>query len=565
MSGMAFPSLRSPFYPGPVGTTPPPGPSDLSISVSDSITVSESFSLTAPFLLIELNWDGDIEENIGVTDGSHLLSQTIADVASSGNAVAGGTAGSGELNQALAQQFVATGVKLSRVQLALAPFGTPTDNFTVDIVSTLGGSSLGSATLSAATIIANDGVDSLNNFVFSSPIILTNGGTYYIQMTRSGARDETNLIGPFYTESNVYVSGDTYGRHNNVWSADGDVQEFYFVLEFTDDLKVELNSNISKSESISVSENVQIFTDTYNLSTSDSITVSENTSLTVSAPQVNKSDSITVSESVALSIPINLAVSDSIAVSENVAIAITGGDLPINVSDTITVSESTKFLLESYINKSDSITVSENTILDLGQAFQVSDSITISESLTLITSDPQLTVSDSIATSESVVVGLEININTQDTISVTESVAGLTSDPQISVSDTITVSESLHNELEGLVNVEEDITVTENVEVSLLILINVQDSITVTENVQGITSDPQITVSDSISVTDSPTVYRALVDLNLAVSDTITLTEFLVVPAPFYPQPAPLFIMDDLGNIYIRVVDRDPYPIYKLV
>lgn len=129
--------------------------------------------------------------------------------------ILGGTSGSGQLNQAKAQYFPitkthhATGVKLS-----LKKTGTPTDNVVVDIVSVLDGSSLAHGTLAASGLSTSwEGKD----ITFDSPVDLS-AGNYYIQVTRSGARDASNYVsveGQGNFDDNL---GQAYNRDNNTWA-----------------------------------------------------------------------------------------------------------------------------------------------------------------------------------------------------------------------------------------------------------------------------------------------------------------------------------------------------------
>lgn len=215
---------------------------DSYVTLTENITESSSLEVK-------------VSDDVVVTDGFYYLQQTINDFAVSSFGVKGGTAGSGQTSQALAQQFVATGTKLSKVRLILFDSDTTTDDVIVNIVATLGGTSLGSATVTASSI--NNNEDNYGDFVFSTPIVVTNGGTYYIQVTRSGARDETNFFQPVIADSNAYTSGDTYTRSNNIWSADGNIRDMYFVLTFDDARKLELISHVNKSENINVNESTQ--------------------------------------------------------------------------------------------------------------------------------------------------------------------------------------------------------------------------------------------------------------------------------------------------------------------
>jgi hypothetical protein len=131
-------------------------------------------------------------------------------------APAGGTATSGQTGQAIAQAFqVRTSTVLTAVHLWLAKSGSPTDTLKVDIVSTLGGTSLANATISGSTLT---GSNADTTFTFSSPPTLSSGTTYYIQLSRSpDTFDNVNLYDTG-TIPNSYGNGTAWIRTNNTWS-----------------------------------------------------------------------------------------------------------------------------------------------------------------------------------------------------------------------------------------------------------------------------------------------------------------------------------------------------------
>lgn len=106
----------------------------------------------------------------------------------------------------------------------------------------------------------------------------------------------------------------------------------------------------------------------------------------VSSASINVSDSTTVSESVSMFIPtFKPSVSDSVTVSESVGASIvSAGSRAITVSDSVTITESVamKFGTGS-IAVSDSVTVTESKNASIPQSFgiNVSETVTLSESV----------------------------------------------------------------------------------------------------------------------------------------------------------------------------------------
>lgn len=153
------------------------------------------------------------------------IDQTTSD---SGYSFTGGTAGSGEGDQQLAQSFVATSSSIYSVKIALWFDGTPSDDVVVTITSSLGGSSLGSKSINASLLIS----DGINEFVFASPISVTATSTYYIQISRSGARDASNYYVIYAQDAaDNYAGGQVYYRSNTTWSGTGyESNDLYFVV-----------------------------------------------------------------------------------------------------------------------------------------------------------------------------------------------------------------------------------------------------------------------------------------------------------------------------------------------
>ena len=107
----------------------------------------------------------------------------------------------------------------------------------------------------------------------------------------------------------------------------------------------------------------------------------------------------------------------------NLDFEISSADPAINVSDSVTISESKTITLESLINKSESISISESVSRLLASSISKSESITISESTSIIYVS-SISVSDSITVSESQTLSNSQlgNISVSDTVSVTDTI-----------------------------------------------------------------------------------------------------------------------------------------------
>lgn len=141
------------------------------------------------------------------------------------NGIFGGTGASGEAAQERSQSFTAESSPITAVDLKLWKSGSPTDNFVVKITATRGGSAMGTSTVAASSIVAGQ----VRNFLFSSPIAVTPGTTYYIEASRSGARDTTNYISLFMAlNTDPYAGGFIHIKNNNVWQNDCLTCDYWF-------------------------------------------------------------------------------------------------------------------------------------------------------------------------------------------------------------------------------------------------------------------------------------------------------------------------------------------------
>lgn len=157
----------------------------------------------------------------------------VADIAGSVLNIAGGN---GFSNEAQAQSFqVASYVTLSSVVLEPFTVGSPADSLKVDIVTSLGGSSLGSATVPASSMTSSA---TQQVFAFSAPIELSSGTTYYIQITRSpDSNDSTNFYRLRYSAANLYSGGGVATRSGGTWGAVA-TNDSWFKLNLIPDLGI---------------------------------------------------------------------------------------------------------------------------------------------------------------------------------------------------------------------------------------------------------------------------------------------------------------------------------------
>lgn len=221
--------------------------------------------------------------------------------------------------------------------------------------------------------------------------------------------------------------------------------------------------NVSVSDSITVTESVQRLVESY-VNTSDSVTASEALARTL-VSDVKPSDSITLTESVGRMVENYIAVSDTATITEALTLLIP--ELFATASDSVTITESIKVEVTSFINKSDSVTVTEAVSATIPLELSVSDSATVSEALQRLS---------------------EANVRPSDTVTITEALTTFIPELRPPLSD--------------------NVTVTESVVVTFILERAVSDSVTVSEATNvAITTDADliVSVSDSVNVTESAT------------------------------------------------------------
>lgn len=255
----------------------------------------------------------------------------------------------------------------------------------------------------------------------------------------------------------------------------------------------------------------------------------------VSTLSVNVSDSITVAESTQVRETSFINKSDSIAVAESISVKEVN---LVNVSDTIGTTESTQALLVSNVPVSDAISVAESLTAFLPTLYiTASDTIAVTESLEARELS-LVNVSDGIAVTEPVAATLVINTAIEDSISVAESLSILQPFLAVTVSDSGSLSEALEMFIPFFTPVISDaISVSENTQLVVTPrFVSVSDTISVTESVEAEVEDTNISVSvsDSIGVTEAVTLFSPT--YNVAVSESISVAESYAVEKPAIPS-----------------------------
>jgi len=157
--------------------------------------------------------------------------------------------------------------------------------------------------------------------------------------------------------------------------------------------------------------------------------------------------------------------------------------ITVNKSESVSVAESTKQQVFSFVDKSESITVTDTPKTTLVSLTEVSDSISVTDTLSNITLVNLVNETEDITISENLpTLKVSYEPSVSDSITLTEFI-NATLVHNLSVNDSITLTEDVKALLVSLINESENITLTESIKREVTSYINESETITITENV----------------------------------------------------------------------------------
>jgi hypothetical protein len=521
--------------------------------------------------------------------------------------VKGGTAGAAQSFQASAASFQllnGTGA-ITGVKLQLKKVGSPTDTINVDLVSSLGGSSLANGTISSSSLTT-----SYANYTvtFGTPYTPATSTTYYIQLTRSpDTNDTTNYVSWFSNNNTLPTGYSSSRRDSNVWNTLG-VPTYFELTGITGITKLEpqyllantlftagtsLQTALTKWDSTEwdgLTNTYYFQADAANGSTSDVTLEQADGGGTVTSSTLTNIDNSQISS--ALTMPGNenldtkatTNAGDVAAARILVAAVVSSGpaaNTP-SVNDTVTVSEDVRInpsipllsesvtvtdvptivipILKTSVN--DTPTVTENIQLDVHPLPSVNDAITVTESVSAqvvlnISVNDTITVvdlpgyyPDLVVVQDVPSVAVQVQISVSDTVTVTDVPTIVIPTLLVSVSDTITVIDVPTIRVNALPSVFDTVTVSENLQFEVRSYPSVSDTVSITENTQ-LDVHPLPSVFDAVSLTDVPTVQVRITPL---VFDAITVTDVPTVLIPILvPSVFDAVTITDVPTIEVRV------------
>ena len=237
---------------------------------------------------------------------------------------------------------------------------------------------------------------------------------------------------------------------------------------------------------------------------------------------------------VAVGIVTGISVYDEITLTENIVIE---HDLEIVIYDEVTVSEDVDELVYTVggdtreIDVYSEVTIAEYTSFEFVSFILMYDEVSINEDTSIVFTELYLSVYDEITTSENTDQVFEfIQINLYEEITVVDAstvVVGIVGEYHVSVVDTISLVDVITIQNVSLyATVDDEVSITESVILTMPdLVINLYDSIIVVEDADLINSLAGVSIEDSITVTDVPTVNVNTATCTISVYDNISLGE----------------------------------------
>lgn len=295
--------------------------------------------------------------------------------------------------------------------------------------------------------------------------------------------------------------------------------------------------SINVNESVSVVESATSVIGALLISAFSSVSIGEAATITPQTPvadlNINVSDTISITESVQTSNNLGVSVSDSVNTQDVVN---PSSDNNINVNDNTSITEVVQLSNDLRLIISDNVAVAEVVqISDNDLAVAVEDNVSVVEDLTVNNGDLGVSVSEEISITESTEPeNAEEKIIANDDVSVSEDMSAMV-DENISVSDLISINEYTDIFFDTIhITVNDDISITESISIILPIdgelSINVSDDVSISENVSISESDHQISVSDEITIDESGETDQG--EISLSVSDNVSITENIDLSVP---------------------------------
>ena len=557
-------------------------------AVTTITTQTARVRTTTPVTLINGRWyravmkAGNSKSGITVSNAKIIIDSTDgawSGADSSGNEqfIQGGTGATNFQAEAQAFKIRATST-ITGVKLFLAKVGSPTDTLNVDIVSSLGGSSLANVTQSASALTTSY---LEYNLTFGTPVSLTGGQTYYIQLTRSpDTADATNYILWSHTASG-YSDGASQQRNSNSWASGAVDHQFTLIgqagVTLLEPQYLLANTLFAAGTALQIfptkwdSTEWSGVTNTYTFqaeaadgSTSD-VTLEEadggGTAATVTNVDNAGQATATMPADQNMDTKATTNAGDVAAARILVAMEVSaGGNLTISITDSTTPTDSIIVQIPSlYILVTDNTIPTDNVKLIVGNFISVADISTPDDSNLALSIKNNISVSDSTIPDDSNFTTKIANyISVTDSTTPTDNVVIQIPKNYIGITDSTTPTDSVEVIINNFISVQDETSPTDLVTVQIpKNYISVADTTTPTDSI--IVSIPQnyISITETISPSDSADL---VLGNYISVLDSTIPTDSSIVQIPknyinVSDSTAPTDEINLLTNNNINVLD----------
>jgi epidermal growth factor receptor substrate 15 len=314
--------------------------------------------------------------------------------------------------------------------------------------------------------------------------------------------------------------------------------------------------NISTSNSVTVSEQIILLNFEF-ISVTDNIATSDTPTLLIPTLFISVSDMALADEAVLVNTGGGIVTFDNIGTSETLALHTSVPDSVF--SDSITVSETIKLTISSFVNKSESAIATEAVAVYSDENITVSETIGANDVVNMLVPTLLVAVSDSTLVSEST--GLEVDsfILVQENSSVTES-SGVIFGSKIIISEAAIISENVTLQIITSLSFADSIATSEIVSVKAPLLVSKSENITTIENLNVFIPELFVTVFDNVAISDSLIVGQVIffyIEDDVVTSDNVNVAPQLVA-APlditlyFQAQNVPVTLQEQTLLVYFK-------------
>jgi hypothetical protein len=333
---------------------------DLEISVSDNIGVSE----TAPTVTLGGDYEIEVSDNIGVSDSADVEEPDPREISVSDNV---GVSDAADVEEPDPREIsVSDSIDVADAPEAVATIPGTSVSDNIGVSDSLPGAYQDNVVLGEYVEVYVEGADTDRNIDVSDNTGVSDSATVAlddleIDVSDSLSVDDTLLgeLDPLeiYAIDNVGVSDSALIALDDL---DISVSDNIGVSDVLDRI-TDYPKHISVSDNVSISDSVIVTSQEFQIVVSDNITVGDSAQVEEPDPrEISVSDNIGVDDTTNVTLDdLSIWVVDNIGVSDSAAAEIKGGELYIDVSDGIGVTDVLSISSDVNLSVSDAINVTD--------------------------------------------------------------------------------------------------------------------------------------------------------------------------------------------------------------